>query len=362
MTELKHHELGFSSLRRRANCPLSLTLERECKNDPEIEADNKDADEGSFLHEKAWDDRTGLTDEQSYLMRVIDTELDRLATLHGIEEWIGEKTLGIHVDGAEYSFGTPDLYGLFTDDQGLKAAVLADFKFGRDPVEHPKINLQIKAGSLALHQAFDLDYAIGVIIQPRVRSKDHPATKFTKFDSILIELLEIRDACLGPNPGRRSGDWCKYCKAMKARCPVMREVEGQLATTRLDAITPANAEELYAKAMLVEKRVKSIKAHCKQLTVEAGGELGRLSIQTAKGARSVDDIQAFYESIQEHIEIADFLALCKVDLTKLEKAISGALVDGGEIKFKKEARDWLDGRNNVVTGPPKKSIKFNNAK
>jgi hypothetical protein len=361
--QLKHHPLGFSSLERRDRCPLSLTLEQECQNDPNIKEDSKDADEGTFLHDKAWDDREGLTDEQSYLMHVIDTELDRLATLHGIEKWVGEVTLPIKdPNGDEYSFGTPDIYGLFTDEEGLKGGVLIDNKFGRDPVAHPYKNHQIRAGALALHQEFGLDYVIGVIIQPRVRRKDHPSTRFRNFKAIMVDLLRIRNECMKDRPEGCSGEWCKYCKALKKRCPIVHKVEGEIATTRLDVISFDNAEELYAKAQLVEKRCKAIKNHCKQLTILKGGELGRLEIKVSKGSRSVDNIQKFYESIQEHIEIQDFLKLCKVDLGKLEDKLSTVLVNKGVIQYKNKAREWIDKKPNIIVGAPKKSINLRSAK
>jgi len=315
---MKHHENGPSSLYRRWRCPGSMHAERGLK-----EISNKDAKEGTELHEAVWrtkEQNAVLSMEQQSVLHFAKKDLDALAGKYHVAEWVVEKRVSVYdKDWNEITFGTPDAYGIgeITKNGVEKTViVLVDFKFGRNPVDQASSNLQLAAYALALHQMLGIGEVVAMIIQPRVVEKHKPYT-FTQFNEIRDLIAGIIRRASHPTAKRCAGTQCTYCKTF-GKCKKADKVRDELMMSQSVEITKSNAEEMYEKAMMVEKVVKKIKAQCKQLTDQAGGSIGRLEIQERKGARQCQDLQKAYEAIQEHVTVKEFLSFCTLRIADFE--------------------------------------------
>jgi len=312
---------------------------------------------GTRLHEAEWDQELydSLPDDEKGLVDWCNGEVNRIACEFGISTWIGEMTMEIHHGGTFICFGTVDSHSEVAERQEF--AVLIEKKFGYKDVEPSNNNIQVAAGSLALKQKYpQLKKILAVVIMPRIRKVFRH--EFTKFDSIDQYVWNIRQRCVNASGKNcNAGSWCSdgYCKAIST-CPAVNEVSESLTTIETTAITIDNAEEMYEKAMIVEKQLKAIKSRCKAVAIENGGEAGRLSVTESRGNRYIPDLQKAFESVQHLFEGDEFLGCCEAKLGKLEDETIGRVLQRGDYPTKKEAKAAFNELVGVKLKPNKQTI------
>jgi hypothetical protein len=309
---------------------------------------------GTRLHDAEWTGTENLSEDEAQLVQWCDMEIEKIACKHGIGTWIGEQTLPIYNDGRLVNFGTVDSHSEVTQD--TETVILIEKKYGFKEVADSVDNPQVAGGALAIKEKFPwVKKVIAYIINPRLRSVS--CHEFTKFAEIKKWLLGVEKACHAPDAPCIPGEWCNdgYCKAI-GECDAVSHMSEELITTGVTAVTVHNAEDMYAKAIVVEKHIKAIKAACKRLTIEAGGEIGRLHIQETKGNRYVPDLQKAFESLQQWFDVPDFLGLCDAKLGSMEKEFCSRAVDAGDYQTKSAAKRDFNELVKVAYKPNKQSI------
>jgi hypothetical protein len=311
---------------------------------------------GNRLHEATWTGTDDLTFEDAILVEYTNERINELSIEFGIEKWIGEQKMPIEHDGKFVTFGTVDGHSEVKEDTEI--AILLELKYGYNEVDPPSSNHQVAAGSVALKQKYpQLKKVIAVVIMPRLRKiQRHP---FRQFKEIEAHIANIARRCLNPDAKCRAGEWCKtgYCKAIRD-CKTVAKLSNDMMEMPTTAITPKDADEIYAKALTVEKHLKKIKEECKRLTIAAGGQLGRLSVNLSRGSRMIPDLQKSYETVQDLFTVQEFMRLCTVKISDFEKEFMSRAVESGDYPTKKDAKLAFNDIVGVAYGANKTSIKL----
>lgn len=348
-----HHECGPSSLYRRQMCPGSLEAERGL---PEVQSEY--SEEGTLLHSAVWieHDREQLSIDQLKTIGFVDDALEKIAAKYGVTEWHGETR--VRLSGGRW--GTIDCWGFAADG----SIVIIDFKFGYKEVSSPASNLQLA------------DYATGImnepsrtakpapqkviacIIQPRIMGSNWSEFTFTKFDAITANIKDIIEKCNNHEAQRNAGEWCTYCKAFE-KCNKVNQMKDALSEIEPSEITVANADEMYEKALLVEKKIKAIKAQCKQIAIDNGGRAGRLEIREKNGNRFIPDLQKAYESVQDIMTVQEFLSCCSAKISNLEKEVASRLKEQSKVKTLIEGKEKFNELTGVQNKKSTTEIKLN---
>lgn len=319
---MNHHECGPSSLYRRENCPGSMLAERGLP-----ETTNEYAEEGTLLHVELWNDnRESLSADHQKLLSMADYALNAIASKYGVPYWNGERKYSLFHNNRVLTFGTVDCWGRGSDG----SAVIVDFKFGFKEVEDPKNNPQLAAYAAAVAQFVDPKRVVACIIQPRVMGSKYTSYEFTQFDKIIERIAGIIDNCKDPDAPRHAGGWCQYCKAFNT-CEKVDNMTQELTDYDTTQITVANADEMYEKASLVEKKIKAIKEECRRVADANGGHAGRLHIREKSGARYIPDLQKAFESVQDLLTVEEFLSHCSASIAKLEGTVARKLKDSDRV-------------------------------
>lgn len=322
---------------------------------PNVESD--DSREGQLLHSAVWieNDREQLTIDQLKTLSFVDSALEKIAAKYGVTEWHGETR--VKLSGGRW--GTIDCWGYAAD----VSIVIVDFKFGFKEVPSPTSNLQLAdyATGIVDHVEDNIEKVTACIIQPRIMGSNLAEFAFTKFDAIKANISAIIEGCNKENAQRCAGDWCTYCKAF-GTCNEVNKMTDALAEIEPTEITVSNADEMYEKACLVEKKTKAIKAQCKQIAIDNGGRAGRLEIREKNGNRFIPDLQKAYESVQDIMTVQEFLACCSANISELEKEVAGRLKHLKFVNTLIEGKDKFNEIIGVQNKKPTNEIKLNRQK
>jgi hypothetical protein len=348
-----HHPLGPSSLYRRQQCPGSLRMEDGL---PETSDTTGIRDLGSNLHPAVPNKELRADMEISHIrqLEICDAALAQ----YGGWEWHFEKRLHIKepFTDREVLFGTADFYAL--EPCGDRAALI-DFKFGYTPVHTPAENLQLAAYALAIMQAHpEIVEVDAMIVQPTILECDHPVWTFTDPDGLYKTITRIEAACRHDAWVLQAGDHCRYCRA-KGQCPAFQAATAPvLARQTLPVITPENAADLLRKAKLAGQMIDELKDRIKQAVVDNGGKLGDLSIIAQGGNRYIPDLVRTYTQLREFFTANEFMALCDLSPTALEKALAPKLVEQGKAETMAAAKRMIGDMVEMRRGNGKQVLKI----
>lgn len=236
--EKAHSEFGGSQAKRIKMCPGSVALSRG------IERKSNDAaDEGTTAHacvefiirnHKKLNNKTSRKEvldhaEELFTEEMITYALDTLT-------WVKEQ---VSPNCSVYVEAKIDSSSFTTDGQGstldigianwnAKELIIADYKYGRHPVEVKKNDQLIyyALGMLIKLKAFKkIDRIRLVIIQPRAHHKNGHIREWVMSVEDAIKwgrrFKKVVKLALGKNPPLNMGEWCFFCAA-KNKCPLMK--------------------------------------------------------------------------------------------------------------------------------------------
>lgn len=330
-----HHECGPSALYRRQACPASMLAERGLP-----EESGPDAEEGTILHEKVVEvyergesAMEGLTDEQA---EAVSRSVSFLRSFDGRggEPWIFEERLVMFDECFQrVNFGRLDAVKVI-QEEGM--GILVDFKFGRNPVSSPAMNLQFANYAAMIAQEYGVSRVECHLVQPRLFEKAEPFT-FTKFDGIVKTIKRIIARCNELDAERRAGEHCKYCKA-KSGCPAFGSFSTAVATLNSSAITADNAADLAGFITQLRKQCDRATDMLKEAVKEAGGQLGNLRLVHRAGNRCADSKELF-GCVRDNISADEYMALVDPRIAQVEDLYATRLKESGLVKTKKEGAE-----------------------
>ena len=336
-----HHENGPSALYRRGECSASMLAERGLP-----DAGGADAEEGQHLHNmvvlahrqiiefgsvkaELFKD---LTDEQTDATLVC---VNLLTSFDGQgDPWALEEPLNL-CDPKTFevvTFGTPDAVKVIPEKD---LAILADWKFGRNPVSSPAMNLQFAAYAAMVMQTTGVSRVECYLIQPRVWEKPEPFA-FTKVEGIIGTIKAIIARCHELELKRHAGDHCKYCKA-KSECSAFNQFSTSVVTLDPLAVTAENAADISSFITQIRKQCDRASGILKDTVRECGGRLGNLQMHETRGDRFAD-ARELYGCVQDIVSPDEFMGLVEPKVGKVEDLFATKMKEIGAAKTKKEAK------------------------
>lgn len=332
-----HHLYSPSALKRRLLCPGSARMERGKPDTP-----SEDAKEGTMLHAvcaaiiaqgKRVNDFPELTAEQiETVVTAVSMWSHFLATYNGHFLASERKVFCRNRSGGVLCDGTLDLLG--TDFRGT--AILADFKFGRDPVDATADNWQLGAYALGVHDTFpDFERVVAMPIQPRIpwNLRQEPYA-FTHFEDIRTNIERVIADCEKPDalliPGTEQ---CRYCKGYE-ECPAVRELAGkQIELVAAKECLPCPADmsdyqlsEFTRKWRFLGRFASEVEAELRRRCEEGGGQCGGYRLKPGRKDRKIADLPAAFAALnREHgVSPEQFMACCKVGFGELDTLLCKA--------------------------------------
>ncbi len=325
-----HHENGPSSLYRRQNCPASMLAERGI-----IEEESEDAAEGTMLHQcvvDAYSDATlpDLNDEQ---LDAVGKCVKFLKEYDGIgEPWMLESGLKLFDKQWEViTFGTADAVKIVPDDD---LAILADWKFGRNPVSSPAMNMQFAAYAAMIMQEFGVSRVECHLVQPRLFSEPEPFA-YTNLNGIVKTITGVISGCLSPGAKRIPGDHCNYCKA-KNSCSAFNEYSTSVVSLQECAICADNAADIASTISQVRKQCDRATEMLKTAVCDAGGRLGNLVLNERRGGREASS-KGLYADVMDVISADEFMALTKPSIAGIEGLYASRMKESAGTKKRAKA-------------------------
>lgn len=292
--ERRHALLGSSGMYRAMNCTGSVFL---TKNLPP-EKTRPEAEEGTIFHDLCEHKaavyleakREGLpfqfqygeehdeemilysTDYIKHLWKNVFKE-STTGKIWGFEEqvWLDEK---LDMGGYE------DFFMFERDERGNKVLWIVDIKYGRKLVEskqNPQLAFLICAmREECLKKGKDIDYAIGVIYQPRAYGKKAwDQTKFTlkQLDVWREKFFKTAETIfIDKKPKFKVGSWCEYCRAAGTCEALALQRQKDLGLSLIDAnkvklpspktLTPEQRSRIALAADDIISYVKDVKGAC----------------------------------------------------------------------------------------------------
>ena len=350
-----------SSMPRRAACPGSARMELGLD-----DIASKWADEGTNLHAAVWDKelRKDMSADQLQALEWVD---ERLASFEGIT-WHPEQQVQVTAPGlfdpeieVLISRGTSDGIGVYPPDHEMAGrVVVVDFKFGYNPVDDPIENEQFAAYAAGAMQRFGASEAECILLQPRLRIE--ASYTFTDPDAITKSLRRIRNTASRRELVLNSGPQCTYCRA-RGFCPELRANEQYIQEAdevALSMIRPENARLVYDIVKSVEAKSKVILARVRDVVKEAqdsGGQVEGLKISMKSGARKITDLVGAYERVKDILRMDEFLAVCKVEVGKLEEIIARGGKQAGRWPSIVKGKEWFAQNVPTETGEPTEEMR-----
>lgn len=325
-----------SAMTRIFNCPASFRL-----NAAEMPETSEAAQEGTMLHrymellfkkpEAVTDEEKNellsltedITPEQESALGFCANEIDRLRKdcpcdmVLKTEERLWAKS-GLFS-------GRADAVILEVQEQ---RATVVDYKFGRGAVESAEYNYQLAALAVLVADNFKgIDFVRVMILQPRAMEKNK---RITMCEYSLADIDEARErinnACRAAieadKPESKCGYWCAYCPSSyrcKAAQAMIKEQCLLAETSPALAVGVHNALELFEKATIAKKFCDAILTKVKDfMSANPDADCGLELKQGAKRAK-LGNANSIYEKISDLISPDEFVQVCTVELSKLEK-------------------------------------------
>lgn len=326
-----------SSLTRMANCLGSYQAEKHA---PQADTSSPEAETGNRIHAALAGDilTSTLTSEELETFEACE----KLAVTLALETYGGldhsdqlciEDRFWLHNDAGERAIsGKPDLVAVY----GTRA-LLVDYKTGRNPVEHARENMQLRALTAILDHNLKLTEVTVAIVQPWAPNPDNRVTKCVysaaDIQEAKAELREILEQIASPNAPRTPGDHCTYCKA-KQVCPEGREwavtppvLNAPVAITP-DALAATLTNDTLAKflerAQVAVKIIEACKDEAKR-RIEAGDTLPGWKLKPGVTRETITDPQKVFDRFCDAGGTTDgFMSAVSITKGKLKDALKAA--------------------------------------
>lgn len=335
---MQHHEFSPSKLERLSLCPGSYNLGRGL---PDVESEY--AEIGTKLH-KAMEngDITGLTEFQIDLVHyALEKEAEALSGYVPPKKTLSETKLSVFNNfGQEITSGTADKIYLWSN-----SAILIDYKFGFMPV--PPSSMQLLTYATGIIQLYDVDYVDIIVIQPNNKTfADHIyrfgsecAKNVVSNIEIIISNAENKFAPTIQN------EFCKYCPAISICPQSLKQFEiAKSSNVIFSELTDLQLVEKIEQSKIVEQYIKELEKELEK-RIKKNGECANYVFIEKVGNREVSDTKAVFSLLQDYFSADEFLNLCKLSITSLEKEAIEKIKTKFEFKTKKEAKEVF---NNLI--------------
>jgi hypothetical protein len=328
--EMKHHEFGPSSLRRRELCPGSVFEERGL---PDVS--NPDSDRGTRLHDMiaavcAYNDKDiknmgAATDEERELVSAMYEFFKDRTAIYEPLFFETESLLVYKKDGEVLFFGTCDV---LAQDNAEKHGLIIDWKTGWGEVAPAEDNVQGAAYAIAAMQMYGLEAVTVCFFNPVARWQSEYT--FRRSDALFRSIEEIIGRSMDGKGVLSPGDeQCRYCKAaLHGTCPALRaltldvhEVAEKQPLDALPSMPDEQLAELVEKGKVVGKLLKAAEDELKS-RCEERGEVAGWCIKETSGGREIKDLNALWGRVRDYFESTSaFLECCSVSVPQVERQV-----------------------------------------
>lgn len=324
-TPTKHHKFGPSGLSSYERCPRF-----EKREEKEGEA-HPVAVEGTMLHAKV--ERRDVSNLDAGQVTMVENCI-AYQDQHTADAIELHQEILLDVcrkpDGSYVSFGTADVVAIYDS-----RAVCIDWKFGWNPVDDPKVNMQgacYAVGIFDKHPEIDeveVHFYMARYADPYV----HTFTRTDDYEALKLRILTVVARVEEEADYSPSTKACMYCAA-KGRCPALAKHALALAETQteedLGAIVkigsaeitdPADMQKALSVAALLEPWIKEIRADAKQMLMD-GRLLYGYELKERRGKQELGNADAVYNLLKDEMTQDEFVEICQVPLTALKKLIA----------------------------------------
>lgn len=336
-----HKDFRPSGIEKCVLCPGCLKM---CEGIPRTSSDA--ANEGTMLHDKVAHHSTeGLSSEQSIMVERCFELMDRLAPNGG---WLHETTLTMNDEEFnEIVKGTAD--AIFIDGT---TGILADWKYGYNPVTVGEDNWQLKTYATMMFQAYDIETCRCIIFQPRLGNKGFSEVTYSRDD--LADFPEkLKEVYARTQDGLQlhaDAKQCKYCDA-KPVCPEYKRFTGQVSDALVSIehtheLTNERLGEALMQVAQVKDFIKQLDTQVKAVENVARERLIKNEVtpdqigyclKTRKGARKCTDAQGVFNLLSEVISIDKFMSVVDISIPDLEALYGKEAKAKGLFKSQKDA-------------------------
>lgn len=282
------------------------------------------AAEGTLLHaavsdESKWD---GLTTEQRRVVAICRNAGRELLVEHvkGNNQFAHES----YLQWTAARFKLSGKLDFVAWDE--EAALIIDWKFGRELVEVAPSNLQLRCYAVLMDINYPRERLVVAIVQPYAE----PERRLTlcgynrkDLDQATSEIVEIAKRIENGRDNRVVGPQCKYCKAAGTqRCPEsLKNTESLVQIETAPMPVGDELATLLDRVKAAEPVIDAIKQHA-VAEIQAGRDVPGWRIGKTQVIRTLPDAAMAWEQAQTVIPPDKFTEACKVSVTALQDVMA----------------------------------------
>ena len=325
-----------SNAKRFLNCAGSFRAESGFP-----DTSNPASEAGTRIHdvlagEAPW---TTLNDAEREMAETLNTESDLVVANWESEKPLvtREKRLFLVEQGKELASGKGDLMAISASG---KRGIIIDYKTGRGEVDKAGKNLQLRFLAVLMAQEHPNleEITVGII---QIGS---PTTlcAYSKSDIRLSRenILTGLKALDQDNAPRKSGTWCKYCKAIGV-CETAIGESMQIVPQESKFELGMPFEELLIRAEIVEQIIESIKEKAKTLLRANPEAIKGYKLSSPIQRRAIKSPETAFTKLSTILNGSEFASCCSVKVGDLQKLLAKKQQLG--VKDSKEALSNLLG-------------------
>ena len=251
------------------------------------------------------------------------------------------------------TFGTADMVMVKAD-----RAIIADAKFGWQPVEDAEFNLQGWAYAIGVFEKYPEVQMVDVVFaQPRLNSVSrHAFYRSSDLDKMKIRVITVIARAKHDTKELRPSEYaCLYCGA-KATCLALHK-KALIISSKFVELTPDSelidlynpeqlaTPELRGKAEILRRVLEPwcdrVRKENTQFAIETGEDIPGFEIKHRSGRRTITDAQITFELVKDRLTPEEFAAVCEVSASQLLKAYSAKAPRGSKAAVAQEIEDKL---------------------
>ena len=192
---------------------------------------------------------------------------------------------------------------------------VCDWKFGRNEVDHPYENHQMRAYALGLWLDDPRITSVQtVLVYPRYRKLSRAVLTKKEFQDALMDMASIGARCKDWRANLCPGDACNWC-GRKLTCSAVGSVVQEIAKAlggdaskldphSIDLANPARLGDMLAAADLVSGWTEDVKKYAKHVAIDQGIDIPGYKVCVKQGTQALTDIHlaltALTEIMAEH--------------------------------------------------------------
>lgn len=189
-------------------------------------------------------------------------------------------------------------------------AVVCDWKFGRNEVDHPSVNHQMRAYAAGLWLDMPGIHTVEVVLAyPRYRKVSRATLVKKDFQDAILSMATTGARCKEWRENLCPGDVCSWC-ARKLQCPaatsavneVFKALGGdstKLDPHNIDLSKPERLGHMMEAASVVLGWVEDVKKYANHVAIEQGIDIPGYKVCTKQGTQALTDIHLALQALME---------------------------------------------------------------